>query len=77
MIIILLVIDKRKRPMQLVDEGEEWVDINTNGEDNGIIEYSYNSLEDLISDSDGGIEDCLMLLEERGGILEERKNEPN
>lgn len=53
------------------------MDINTNGEDNGIIEYSYNSLEDLISDSDGGIEDCLMLLKERGGILEERKNEPN
>nr|CAN78377.1 hypothetical protein VITISV_011025 [Vitis vinifera] len=28
---------KRKRPLQLMDEKEEWVDINTNGEDNRAI----------------------------------------
>lgn len=36
-----------------MDEKEEWVDINTNGEDNRAIRYDYNSLEDLTNYSDG------------------------
>ena len=56
MIIILLLIHKGKRSLQVMNE-EEWVDINTLER---MIRYNHDSLEDYTNDRDGSFEDYLM-----------------
>ena len=48
---------KKKKPIQLVDEEEELVDINIDRKDNIAIRYNHiHSLEDPTSDSDINVE---------------------
>ena len=55
----VLLINKRERPLWLMDE-EKGVDINTNVGNYKVIGYNYYSLDDSTSDSNGSVEDYLM-----------------
>ena len=55
-----------------MDKEEKWIDINIDGEDNRTIGYSYDSLKDPTSDSDGSFEDYWIIARE-SWILEKTK----
>lgn len=52
--------DKGEKPLQLVDEKEEWLDVTIDGEVDNAIRYDDNSLDAFTSDGDGVVEDYLM-----------------
>lgn len=66
------MIDKGKGKLQLRDKEKEWVDINTNGENNRATRFDSHSLGDPTSDSDTSVEDYFMKQWESWN-LEERK----
>ena len=47
---------------------EKGVANNIDGEDNRVMRYNYDSLENLTSDNDGGFEDYLINAWERVGL---------
>ena len=59
-IIVLLVVRKNITTIHRIRRG--MTNIKTNREDYTIIKYDYNSLKDLLSDSDNSAKDDLMKL---------------